>query len=177
MIDKFVFKYRLFLAILNAFRSYSMTSTDFLPLPNRPNADLIIRHSNNRLGAVFSSLHAFWVSRSSALHRVRGTAGRKDAYSVIFFDDSATICLQNDTDSTPEQLLRSMLGYTAGGWTNSVAALATAETVMRNCWSDALYVACFYNIHALKTNDFAELRSLYFFRTVNVRMPRRLLRA
>ncbi|KAJ6484962.1 hypothetical protein DFH09DRAFT_1211234 [Mycena vulgaris] len=121
-------------------KSGSMGSTDFQPLPNRPNADLIIRHSNNRLGAVFSSLHAFWMSRSSALHVGRqGTvSGRKDAYSVIFFDNNVHGCLQNDTESNPDQLLHSVLGYRASGGTNSAAALSAAETVMRQCWSDAL---------------------------------------
>ncbi|KAF7356382.1 VWFA domain-containing protein [Mycena venus] len=123
-------------------KSSSMAGRDFQPLPNRPGADLIIRHSNNRLGAVFSSLHAFWVSRSSALNAGRrgasNSGGRRDAYSVIFFDHSATVCLQNDKDSTPEQLLRSLLAYTASGWTDSATALATAEIVMRDCWSDAL---------------------------------------
>ncbi|KAJ6581854.1 hypothetical protein B0H19DRAFT_1116733 [Mycena capillaripes] len=124
-------------------KSYSMSATDFQPLRNRPNADLIIRYSNNRLGAVFSSLYAFWVSRSSALNRgQRGTGiigGRKDAYSVIFFDISATVCLRNDINSTPAQLLSSVLGYAADGWaTNSIVALAAAENVMRDCWSDNL---------------------------------------
>jgi hypothetical protein len=117
-----------------------MSDTDSRPLPNRPGADLIIRHSNNRLGAVFSSLHAFWVSRSSALNPGGGPAAfgrRKDAYSVLFFDNNASICLQNDTDSTPDQLLRSLLGYSADGGTDSAAAISAAETVMRNCWSDA----------------------------------------
>ncbi|KAJ7117678.1 hypothetical protein C8R44DRAFT_199862 [Mycena epipterygia] len=121
-------------------KSASMGGTDFQPLLNRPGADLIIRHSNNRLGAVFSSLHAFWISRSSALNQGRRGAigGRKDAYSVIFFDSTARVCLQNDTQSTPEELLQSVLGQTASGWTNSAAALSAAETLMRECWSDAL---------------------------------------
>ncbi|KAF8216790.1 hypothetical protein K438DRAFT_1797846 [Mycena galopus ATCC 62051] len=122
-------------------KSTSMSSTDLQPLRNRPGTDLIIRQSNNRLGAVFSSLHAFWTSRSSALNpHLRGIAtssGRKDAYSVIFFDHNATVCLQNDMDSTPEQLLRSLLGYTASGMTDSARAVSAAEVVMRDCWSDA----------------------------------------
>ncbi|KAJ7809088.1 hypothetical protein B0H14DRAFT_2867919 [Mycena olivaceomarginata] len=121
-------------------KSSSMSGTDSRPLPNRPGADLIIRHSNNRLGAVFSSLHAFWVSRSSALNPGGGPPAfgrRKDAYSVLFFDANASICLQNDTDSTPDQLLRSLLGYRAGRGTNSAAAISAAETIMRNYWSDA----------------------------------------
>ncbi|KAJ7504160.1 hypothetical protein B0H11DRAFT_1709774, partial [Mycena galericulata] len=126
--------------VLNVSRSSSMAGTDYQPLPNRPGADLIIRHSNNRLGAVFSSLHAFWVSRSSALNAGRrGMAGgRKDAYSVIFFDRAAHLCLRNDTQSTPDQLLHSVLGYTADGWTNPAAALSETETLMRECWSDSL---------------------------------------
>ncbi|KAJ6519102.1 hypothetical protein C8R45DRAFT_950246 [Mycena sanguinolenta] len=123
-------------------KSSSMNDTDFQPLPNRPGTNLITRHSNNRLGAVFSSLHAFWMSRSSAFGRrpqeMAAPGRRKDAYSVIFFDGDATVCLQNDKDSTPDQLLHSLLGYTASGWTNSSAALSAAETVMRDSWSATL---------------------------------------
>lgn len=121
-------------------KSGSMAHTDLRPLPNRPSADLIIQHSNNRLGAVFSSLYAFWLARSSALNIGRRGAigGRRDAYSVVFFNSSASVCLQNDTESTPDQLLRRLLGNTAYGWTDSAAALTAAETVMRQCWSDTL---------------------------------------
>ncbi|KAJ7781844.1 hypothetical protein DFH07DRAFT_389440 [Mycena maculata] len=121
-------------------KSFSMSGTDFQPLLNRPGTDLIVQHSNNRLGAVFSSLHAFWVSRSSAFNTGRrgGAGARRDAYSVIFFDDDASVCLRNDAESTPDQLLHSLLGYHASGWTNSAAALSSAETLMQECWSDAL---------------------------------------
>ncbi|KAF7370371.1 VWFA domain-containing protein [Mycena sanguinolenta] len=123
-------------------KSSSMKSTDFRPLPNRRGTDLIARYSNNRLGAVLSSLHAFWVSRSSAFsshsRRIAAPGGRRDAYSVIFFDRDATVCLQNDKDSTPDQLLHTLLGHTASPGTNSSVALSTAETVMRYCWSATL---------------------------------------
>ncbi|KAJ7252459.1 hypothetical protein C8J57DRAFT_1519796 [Mycena rebaudengoi] len=120
-------------------KSWSMSSIDLQPLPNRPGADLIIRRSNNRLGAVFSSLHAFWMSRFSALDRVRsGARGRRDAYSVVFFDHEASVCLQNDTESSPDDLLTSVLRYDAEGLTDSVAALSCAETVLRECWNDTL---------------------------------------
>ncbi|KAJ7016426.1 hypothetical protein C8F04DRAFT_981687 [Mycena alexandri] len=125
-----------------SFRSWSMSETDLQPLPNRPGADLIVRHHRNRLGAVFSALHAFWVSRSSAFNpgqpRAVALGGRKDAYSLIFFDHGATVCLRNDTNSTPDQLLHSVLQYTPDGGTDSVAALSTAEDIMRDYWSDTL---------------------------------------
>ncbi|KAJ7180889.1 hypothetical protein C8R46DRAFT_1070879 [Mycena filopes] len=123
-------------------KSSSMGGRDLRPLLNRPGADLIVRHNNNRLGAVFSSLHAFWVSRSSAFnpgHPGTGVpARRKDAYSVIFFDNNATVCVRNDTESSTDQLLSAVVEYTAYGGTDSVAALSTAEDVMQDCWSDAL---------------------------------------
>ncbi|KAK7025067.1 VWFA domain-containing protein [Favolaschia claudopus] len=120
--------------------SGSMSYGDYPPLRHRPGTELIIQHGhNNRLGAVFSSLHAFWISRSSALQAGgRDASSRKDAYSVIFFDSSATVCLQNDTNSTPDQLLWSLLGYSARGGTTSTVAISTAEAVMRDGWRDSL---------------------------------------
>ncbi|KAJ6514906.1 hypothetical protein C8R47DRAFT_1172974 [Mycena vitilis] len=118
--------------------SGSMSDTDRRPLPNRPGADLIIRQCNNRLGAVFSSLHAFWLSRSAATNPGRrGVVARRDAYSVIFFDYDASICLQNDSTSTPNELLHSVLRYSADGGTNFSAALQAAEGTMRDHWDDS----------------------------------------
>ncbi|KAJ7087696.1 hypothetical protein C8R43DRAFT_1244821 [Mycena crocata] len=118
-------------------KSSSMTGADLLPLPNRPDTNIIARHSNNRLGAVFSSLHAFWLSRSSTLDsRRRGVTGRKDAYSVIFFNTNTATCLENDTTSTPGELLQSVLRFSANGGTDFSAALRAAEAIMREHWSD-----------------------------------------
>ncbi|KAJ6612229.1 hypothetical protein B0H10DRAFT_2165565 [Mycena sp. CBHHK59/15] len=118
-------------------KSSSMAGDDLHPLPNRPGAALITRHADNRLGAVFSALHAFWMSRSSALDP--GIVGaRKDAYSVVFFDGVTSTCLQNDRESTPDDLLTAVLQYTPGGWTNSRAALSAAETLMRDHWNNDL---------------------------------------
>ncbi|KAJ6620549.1 hypothetical protein B0H10DRAFT_1945867 [Mycena sp. CBHHK59/15] len=118
-------------------KSSSMAGDDLHPLPNRPGAALITCHADNRLGAVFSALHAFWMSRSSALDP--GIVGaRKDAYSVVFFDGVTSTCLQNDRDSTPDDLLTAVLQYTPGGWTNSRAALSAAETLMRDHWNNDL---------------------------------------
>jgi len=65
-------------------RSGSMGTKDRRPLPGTPSTALISRHCTNRLGAVYSSLHAFWRSRDAALSA--GQAGtRRDAYSVILF--------------------------------------------------------------------------------------------
>ncbi|KAJ7739823.1 hypothetical protein B0H16DRAFT_1567947 [Mycena metata] len=121
-------------------KSSSMRSRDLLPLANRPETHLISRQNNNRLGAVFSALHAFWVSRSAAMNpdlnrTVPGA--RRDAYSVIFFDAATRTCMENDSTSTPEQLLHSVLRYSASGSTNFGAALVSAEGVMRQHWSDA----------------------------------------
>ncbi|KAJ7491893.1 hypothetical protein FB451DRAFT_510870 [Mycena latifolia] len=120
-------------------KSSSMRASDFRPLPNRPGADLIIQHSNNRLGAVLSSLHAFWISRSSAADPSRRgvICGRKDAYTLIFFDNHTSTCLENDTTQSPHELLLSALRYSASGGTNFRAALLTAEAAMREHWSDA----------------------------------------
>ncbi|KAJ7656305.1 hypothetical protein DFH06DRAFT_991968, partial [Mycena polygramma] len=120
------------------YRSSSMADRDRRPLPNRPGADLIIQHCNNRLGAVFSALHAFWTSRSAATSPGRhGVVARRDAYSIIFFDNRASTCLENDSSSTPDELLLSVLRYSASGGTSFLAALQAAEGAMRDHWDDS----------------------------------------
>ncbi|KAJ7696454.1 hypothetical protein B0H17DRAFT_398658 [Mycena rosella] len=139
-------------------KSGSMTNTDFPPLPNRPGTDLITRRSNNRLGAVFSALYAFWISRSSATdpgrHGVVG--GRKDAYSMIFFDKNTSTCLENDTSRTPDELLHSVLRYSAGG------GLISEQL----CWPRKPLCEI--------TGAIPEPQSWYFYRTVNATALKKL---
>ncbi|KAJ7180916.1 hypothetical protein C8R46DRAFT_595271 [Mycena filopes] len=119
-------------------RSGSMTSTDRRPLQNAPGTALISRSSNNRLGAVYSALHGFWMSRNTALSnggRAAAVPGRRDAYSVVLFDHTVSVCIANDFTNSPDDLLNKLLAYQAGGGTNFSLALTAAQTLMRDHWS------------------------------------------
>ncbi|KAJ6620561.1 hypothetical protein B0H10DRAFT_2188402 [Mycena sp. CBHHK59/15] len=119
-------------------RSGSMGGRDRLPLQNAPATVLITRHANNRLGAVFSALHGFWMSRNTALNSGGQRAAppaRRDAYSVILFDHTLSTCVANDFTSSPDELLNKLLQYRDGGGTNFTAAIQSAEAIMRQHWS------------------------------------------
>ncbi|PPQ72320.1 hypothetical protein CVT26_007277 [Gymnopilus dilepis] len=119
-------------------RSGSMGSTDQRPLRGTPVSDVIARHSNNRLGAVYSSLYAFWRSRVAAVSTGQNPGAaqlRRDAYSVVLFDHTMVKCIENDFSNTPEQLVNALLGYRASGGTDYASAIKTAEDVMRRHWS------------------------------------------
>ncbi|KAJ7195854.1 hypothetical protein C8J57DRAFT_534894 [Mycena rebaudengoi] len=117
-------------------RSGSMACTDRQPLRNAPGTALIARHSNNRLGAVYSALHGFWMSRNTALNSGgQGAAARRDAYTVVLFDHTMATCVANDFASSPDDLLNKIIGTGAGGGTNFTGAIASAEALMRQHWS------------------------------------------
>ncbi|KAF8216813.1 hypothetical protein K438DRAFT_1658303 [Mycena galopus ATCC 62051] len=119
-------------------RSGSMGGTDRAPLRNAPGTTLISRSSNNRLGAVYSALHGFWMSRNTALTSAgRTTAApiRRDAYSVVLFDHTASVCIANDFTNTPDQLLNRLLAFQSGGGTDFTLALATTKKLMQDHWS------------------------------------------
>ncbi|KAJ7289088.1 hypothetical protein C8J57DRAFT_1445420 [Mycena rebaudengoi] len=113
-----------------------MSHTDRRPLRNAPGTALIARHSKNRLGAVYSALHGFWMSRNTALNSGGQSAGaRRDAYSVILFNDTTITCVANDFASSPDDLLNELIGFTTGGGTDFTGAISSAETLMRQYWS------------------------------------------
>ncbi|KAJ7931787.1 hypothetical protein B0H13DRAFT_2227876 [Mycena leptocephala] len=119
-------------------RSSSMSSRDRRPLPNAPGTALISRLSNNRLGAVYSALHGFWMSRNTALNnggRAAATPVRRDAYSVVFFDRYASTCIVNDFTNTPDDLLNKLLAYQTGSGTNFTLGITTAQKLMEDHWS------------------------------------------
>ena len=70
-----------------------------------------------------------------------GSAGRwkaaapRDAYSVIFFNDSTKKVIVNDTTSSPNEILNRLLSEPAGGSRNIPAALRAAKAVMEQNWS------------------------------------------
>ncbi|KAG1889124.1 hypothetical protein F4604DRAFT_1673832 [Suillus subluteus] len=114
-------------------RSGSMASGDKHPLPNTPASDRIVRRSNNRFGAVLSSLYSFWSARAAAIGGQQ--AARRDSYSVILFDHTVTNAFVNDFVSSPDQLLDAVLRYSADGGTNFTAAIMQAQSVMEQHWS------------------------------------------
>jgi hypothetical protein len=119
-----------------------MSWADQSPLPNAPGANRIIAKANSRLGAVFSSLHSFWIARQAAFDRNPRPIGRsrKDAYSVILFNSEPTTCVENDFASSPEELLTAVLEHEASGGTDFTRALKKAHEVMISYWSNERYV-------------------------------------
>jgi hypothetical protein len=127
-----------YLLLLIISRSGSMASGDRRPLPNTPASDRIVRRSNNRFGAVLSSLFSFWSARAAAIGGQQ--AARRDSYSVILFDSSVTNAFVNDFASSPDQLLDAVLRFDADGGTNFTAAIMRAQSVMEQHWSTERYV-------------------------------------
>jgi len=127
--------------VLIGYRSGSMGGRDLRPLPNTPVTPNIRRYNDNRLGAVYSSLHGFWTSRHAALNAVGQNAAvaRRDAYSMILFDHSPATCISNDLARSPDELLNSVVSRQTGGGTNYTAALTEAQSVMTQHWSNDRY--------------------------------------
>lgn len=70
-----------------------MDSRDNLPLANSPVTQVIARRQNNRFGAALSSLFSFCKAREEAIRQGAATGARRDAYSVILFNEQATVRL------------------------------------------------------------------------------------
>lgn len=117
-----------------------MSAHDRRPLPGTPTTALIARQSNNRLGAVYSALYGFWMSRQAALnaaHSANQAANiRRDAYSVVLFDHTMVTCIDNDFTSSPDELLARVLPYRANGGTDYTSALSTTQGIMQSRWSN-----------------------------------------
>ena len=117
-------------------RSSSMRNSDRKPLPNTPVTATISARCDNRLGAVYSALYAFWKSRE-ARHQ---NNMRHDAYSVVLFDNAGAIGLANDFQSSPQDLLNTVLPFGPGYGTNFGSALESARSVMEEHWAPDRYV-------------------------------------
>ena len=89
---------------------------------------------DNRLGAVFMALYSFWKAR---LDCVGGPSG--DAYSLIFFNHRPSTSIENDFDSSPDELLDAALQFDAKGGADFTGALERAEIVMTSNWSTERY--------------------------------------
>ncbi|PIL36992.1 hypothetical protein GSI_00684 [Ganoderma sinense ZZ0214-1] len=115
-------------------RSGSMGINDRRPLDNTPTTQLIRGSHNNRLGAVYSSLHGFWEARHRAV-MVNGGTARRNAYSVILFDHTISTAITHDFTSTPTQLLDTVLRYQADGGTDFTLAIGMAQSCLERHWS------------------------------------------
>lgn len=122
-----------FHVIFVADRSSSMRLTDRQPLRNTPASDRIIQRSNNRFGAVLSSLYGFWSARAAAV--TGRQSARRDSYSIILFDRSVVDAVVNDFSSSPDQLLDAVLRHNTSVGTNFTAAIQRAQSVMEQHWS------------------------------------------
>jgi hypothetical protein len=125
-------------------RSGSMSYTDRQPLPGTPITQRIAAACNNRLGAVYSALYAFWSARAVIYDTSRGQAPmRRDAYSVILVDHQVTTIIANDSQSAPDALLNVMIAHHAQGGrgdANYELAMSTVQTVMERHWSADRFV-------------------------------------
>lgn len=110
-----------------------MRLTDRQPLRNTPASDRIIQRSNNRFGAVLSSLYGFWSARAAAV--AGRQSARRDSYSIILFDRSVVDVVVNDFSSSPDQLLDAVLRHNTSVGTNFTAAIQRAQSVMEQHWS------------------------------------------
>ncbi|KAI6035781.1 hypothetical protein EDC04DRAFT_2571420 [Pisolithus marmoratus] len=123
-----------FHVIFVADRSGSMSYNDRRPLQNTPASARICARSDNRIGAVISSLFSFWSARAAAIGS-SGSAGRRDAYSVVLFHHETLTVIENDLTSNPDQLLNMLLPHQADGGTNFTAAINAAQGIMERHWS------------------------------------------
>jgi hypothetical protein len=117
-----------------------MGETDRRPLSDAPTADLIRRHADNRLGAVYSALHSFWSARHAATTTNQQAGTRRDAYSVVLFCERITNVLVNDFTRTPDQLLDTVLPEQPSWGTDFSEALGAAQAIMEENWSTERFV-------------------------------------
>ncbi len=94
------------------------------------------------IDTVYSALYSFWNARNvGTTGDQEPIAGRRDAYSVVLFNESTTTIVLNDFTSSPDRLLDIMLGNGAFGGTNFATALREAQAVMMRYWSTERFVA------------------------------------
>ena len=151
------------MGVLTCRSSGSMGSTDLRPLHNAPSTARISQYNNNRLGSVYSSLHEFWASRQATLNAAgqNVVATCRDAYSMILFQSSPTTCISNDFTRSPDDLLDSIVSYRAGDGSNYTRALAAAQSLMIQHWSDERY-AIPVGRSLLATTDMSKVSCSHF---------------
>ena len=94
-----------------------MTGTDRGPLANSPMTQQIMRRANNRLGAIYSALYSFWSARHAAVTAGQQIVGaRRDAYSIVLFNERAATILANNFGNSPGELLDLVLPPPSFWW-------------------------------------------------------------
>jgi hypothetical protein len=92
--------------------------------------------SRGLLGSVYSALHSLRSTNSTtAPADQQFGGGRRDAYSVILFNDYPKTVLTNDITSSPDLLLDMVLSEHASGGTDFGMALDAGRLVMLQSWS------------------------------------------
>ncbi|CAE6459517.1 unnamed protein product [Rhizoctonia solani] len=118
--------------------SGSMWGNDKRPVPDLPITNRLVQECNNRYGAAISALYCFWTSQAKIASRSLLNT-RKDAYTLVTFDDKTKVKAQNDLNSTAEQLVNFLLPQQSGGWFSGTSfdeALKTAGVVIEQNWSN-----------------------------------------
>lgn len=112
-----------------------MGRNDNRPTAGTPVSNRIAARHNNRVGAAYSSLYAFWRARHSAVSANAPGNNRRDSYSVILFNDAVQTVIPNDVASAPEALVDQLLPYGRGGGTDYTLAIRSAQDLMVQNWS------------------------------------------
>ena len=113
-----------------------MSLTNQTALENTPVTQRIAQRHNNRLGAVYSSLYAFWTARTSSKNRENTES---DAYSIILFNHRVQVIMENDHTSPPDELLNIVLEHGPQGGTDFFSAVQIAQAIMENNWDEERY--------------------------------------
>jgi hypothetical protein len=117
-----------------------MCQQDRQPLPNAAGIDRITPTANNRFGCILLALYSFWLARQAAINRnAQLGGGRRDAYSLIFFNHESSISIENDFASSPDEMLTAALRFKADGGRDFVRALESAQSIMNAHWSTERY--------------------------------------
>lgn len=111
--------------------SGSMTCRDCTPLSNTPISQRLRSTHNNRYGGVVSATYGFLKSRESVF-KSRGP--RRDAYSIITHESTATARITNDLTSTTEQIIDQLISYGVGGGNHFGRAIEMAHKVIQENW-------------------------------------------
>ncbi|KAG8904121.1 hypothetical protein FRB99_002205 [Tulasnella sp. 403] len=112
-------------------KSGSMSYDDQQPLINHPMITVNRNLQRNRFGAILSGLWTFLNSRIPTNANVP-----RDSYSVVAFDRTAYVYVENDSSAGPHELLQPLLDITPSHGTNFDEALREASSLMEGHWTE-----------------------------------------
>ncbi|KAJ3289280.1 hypothetical protein HDU79_004189 [Rhizoclosmatium sp. JEL0117] len=122
-------------------QSSSMSHNDRQPLQGTAVTASLNRTHPNRLGAVYSACHSFWTARKA--NQQPGIT-RRDAYSVIMFNGTSRVVVENDFTKSPDELLGELQTYYPKYGTNFRHAIENVQqVVLRNQHQDRMPVVIF----------------------------------